>query len=208
VTVYDGKFERSLAAGKSPLASFGPIDRFGLTLGRGIPKRIKRAPGRGALFDFLRIEAATHRTHSPDRRLRFTSATLLVELPILGRDVGLSPIHRSAARSSRRCPFDQPEDSCPNRFGKLRPSVHDCGQVAVFGVQKRQAERQDTFAVFRNCLSNRYLVVPEEVAVSCRGIAGSAFGVYRGRTRASREAQRQAAAAACGGWTRRRPIPR
>jgi len=133
VTVYDGKFERSLAAGKSPLASFGPIDRFGLTLGRGIPKRIKRAPGRGTLLDFLRIETTTHRTHSPDRGFRTPRAALFVELLELDRDIGLSPIHRSAARSSHRRPLDQPQDAGADRFRQSRPRLNNRGEFPVIG---------------------------------------------------------------------------
>ena len=131
VTVYDGKFERSLAAGKSPLASFGPIDRFGLTLGRGIPKRIKRAPGRGTLLDFLRIETTTHRTHSPDRGFRTPRSALFVERLQLGRDVGLSPIHRSAPSAGRDSPFDQPDDAGADHIGQYGPRLNNCGKFGM-----------------------------------------------------------------------------
>jgi len=152
-----GRFWRSLTARDRPFPSFLPIGRFGLSLGRQIPERVQGTPGRGAEFGFRRFPPDTHQAVAANRRLCLTRAPLLVEFPILGRDVWFLPIHRSAPGSRRGSALNETQNAGADRFRQSGPRGHDRGQIDVFGVQKRQAKRQDTFAAFRNCLSNCYL---------------------------------------------------
>ena len=83
----------SLTARNRPFASFLPIGRFGLSLGRQIPECVQRTPGSGAEFDFVRFPPNTHQAVGTNRRLRFTCAALLVEFPMPVRDVEFLPVH-------------------------------------------------------------------------------------------------------------------